>query len=57
MVVAFPSVLPILKGMVFEEGPINDMAIAEDFVMVHELFDDMIHLQMKSFQLTDVYFQ
>ena len=43
--------------MVFEKGSIDNVVIFKDFVKVHELFDNMVHLQMKTFQLNETWFQ
>ena len=43
-VVAFPIILPIIKGYYFEEGPIEDNKIFDSVTEIHDLYAEWIFL-------------
>ena len=56
VVVNFPIVLPLVKGLQFQEGSIDDTQIVELFEKQHELYDDFFHLKVKANVLNASFF-
>ena len=47
-IVNFPIVLPLIKGLKFDEESVNNKIIYETFEKAHELYDDFLHLKVKT---------
>ena len=47
-IVNFPIVLPLIKGLKFDEGPVTDKTVCETFEKTHELYEDFLHLKVKT---------
>ena len=56
VVVNFPIVLPLVKGLQFQEGSVDDTQIVELFEKQHELYDDFFHLKVKTHVLDASFF-
>ena len=57
VVVNFPIVLPLVKGLQFQEGTIDNEQIVELFEKQHELYDDFFHLKVKANVLDASFFE
>ena len=55
-IVNFPIVLPLIKGLNFDEGPVSDKNIAEKFEKAHELYDDFLHLKVNTVMPDESFF-
>ena len=47
-IVNFPIVLPLIKGLKFDEGPVSNKSVCETFEKAHELYEDFLHLKVKT---------
>ena len=56
-IIAFPLILPIVKGFDIPEGDIGDIDIYEKFSKVHDLYADWIFLDNKKFMLDEEFFE
>ena len=57
VVVSFPAVLPVVRSLSFQEGPIDDAEIAKVFETAHELYEDYVFLKTKAIGLDGSYFE
>ena len=57
VVVAFPAVLPLVHGVTFQEGPVDEAEIAKAFETANELYEDYIHLKTKAIALDESFFE
>ena len=48
VVVSFPVILPLVKGLSFLEGSIKDENVTEVFNKVHSLYEDFLHLKLEA---------
>ena len=48
VVVSFPMVLPLVKGLSFLEGSLQDENVTEVFNKVHSLYEDFLHLKSEA---------
>ena len=57
VVVSFPAVLPLVHGVTFQEGPIDETEIAKSFETADELYEDYVYLKTKAIGLDGSFFQ
>ena len=48
-IIAFPVILPMIKGFDFEEDHLDNEDICSEFVKVHELYADWLYLQSNKY--------
>ena len=56
IVVSFPMVLPLVKGLSFPEGSIQDKNVTDSFIKVHSLYEDFLHLKLEAEALDITFF-
>ena len=54
--VAFPTVLPLVKGLSFQEGLLQDEFVRNEFNKVHSLYEDFLHLKTEAETLDSSFF-
>ena len=56
VVVAFPTVLPLVKGLSFQEGSLQDEFVRNEFNKVHSFYEDFLHLKTEAEALDSSFF-
>ena len=56
-IIAFPLIIPIVKGYDIPEGDIDEIEIYDKFCSAHHIYADWIFLQNKKYVLNEEFFQ
>ena len=56
-IAAFPVILPMVKGLEFDEGPLDTTDIYEKFEKSHPLYEDFLHFKLNTSPINHSFFE